>query len=266
MNRIFENEALIVVDKPVNWLTTPAREADDPRPCLGRRLQDELGFRIFPVHRLDFEVSGLVLFAKTAAAHRLAQAWFEGGRVTQNLPCAQRRRPRVAGRVDRVAFAVGQGQAPGVPRGARQGRVDPRPGPAGGRSVALDAGAAHRSVAPIAFRAGRSRVADLGRRALRRGTARARVGHCVARGQLGFRRGGGADGITRGGRGSRSGGLRAKGQPTALCRTRCSLRGPVAARAFCTRRCACGAPRSRSAISGWAWPQRTRGRRRPRRR
>ena len=83
MNRIFENEALIIVDKPVNWLTTPAREADDPRPCLGRRLQDELGLRIFPVHRLDFEVSGLVLFAKTAAAHRLAQAWFEGGRVTK---------------------------------------------------------------------------------------------------------------------------------------------------------------------------------------
>lgn len=78
---VFENEHFAVADKPHGWLSTPAREANDPRPCLGRDLQMRVGVQIYPVHRLDFEVSGLVLFAKTTAAHRESQAWFEHGRV-----------------------------------------------------------------------------------------------------------------------------------------------------------------------------------------
>ncbi|HMN69804.1 MAG TPA: pseudouridine synthase, partial [Bdellovibrionales bacterium] len=73
MNIVFENENLIAVDKPHGWLTTPARSADDPRPCLGRELQAAVGSQVYPVHRLDFEVGGLVLFARTAQAHRVAQ-------------------------------------------------------------------------------------------------------------------------------------------------------------------------------------------------
>jgi tRNA pseudouridine32 synthase / 23S rRNA pseudouridine746 synthase len=75
---LFQSEHWLAVDKPACWLTTPARQgADDPRPCLGRILEKESGARIFPVHRLDFEVSGLVLFALTAEAHRAANGWFE---------------------------------------------------------------------------------------------------------------------------------------------------------------------------------------------
>lgn len=78
---VFENMDLIAVDKPHGWLTTPAREATDPRPCLGRELQAAVGRQIFPVHRLDFEVSGVVLFAKTKDAHTVAQKWFEDGTI-----------------------------------------------------------------------------------------------------------------------------------------------------------------------------------------
>jgi tRNA pseudouridine32 synthase / 23S rRNA pseudouridine746 synthase len=78
---LLETESLLIVDKPHGWLTTPARLADDPRPCLGRSLQKQVGAQIYPVHRLDFEVSGLTVWAKTAAAHRVAQGWFEHARV-----------------------------------------------------------------------------------------------------------------------------------------------------------------------------------------
>jgi len=81
MTILFENEHLIAVDKPVCVLTTPARDKSDPRICLGRDLQDQLKIQIYPVHRLDFEVSGVVLFAKTADAHRIAQKWFENADV-----------------------------------------------------------------------------------------------------------------------------------------------------------------------------------------
>lgn len=81
IRRLFENENWLVVVKPAGWLTTPARAKEDPRPCLGRSLQAEVGQQIFPVHRLDFEVSGLVLFAKNAMAHRIGQKWFEKGEI-----------------------------------------------------------------------------------------------------------------------------------------------------------------------------------------
>lgn len=78
LQTIFQNEHWVLVDKPSEWLTVPGRAGEaDPRPCLGKVLEKESGRRVFPVHRLDYEVSGLVLFALTADAHRLANRWFE---------------------------------------------------------------------------------------------------------------------------------------------------------------------------------------------
>lgn len=74
---VFKNENWAVCDKPHGVLTTPARDRSDPRPCLGLELQKSLRVRIFPVHRLDFEVGGLTLFALNERAHRASQVWFE---------------------------------------------------------------------------------------------------------------------------------------------------------------------------------------------
>ena len=79
---VFENEHLVAADKPAGLLTVPSRLGSaDPRPCLGRALEQKLAIRLWPVHRLDLEVSGLVLFAKTAQAHRTASVAFEERRV-----------------------------------------------------------------------------------------------------------------------------------------------------------------------------------------
>jgi tRNA pseudouridine32 synthase/23S rRNA pseudouridine746 synthase len=78
---VFENEHFAIADKPHGYLCTPARDASDPRPCLGRDLQTRMGHQIYPVHRLDFEVSGLVMFAKTTVSHRESQRWFEHNRI-----------------------------------------------------------------------------------------------------------------------------------------------------------------------------------------
>lgn len=79
---IFQNEHFVAADKPGGWLSVPSRQgASDPRPVLGHELEKQLGCRLWPVHRLDQEVTGLILFAKNAAAHRAANAWFEGHTV-----------------------------------------------------------------------------------------------------------------------------------------------------------------------------------------
>lgn len=72
---IFENANFIACDKPANVLSVPDRFKSD-RPCLGLDLQKQMGLQIFPAHRLDFEVSGLILFAKNSRAHRASQDWF----------------------------------------------------------------------------------------------------------------------------------------------------------------------------------------------
>jgi tRNA pseudouridine32 synthase/23S rRNA pseudouridine746 synthase len=75
---VFENEHFIVVDKDAFVLSVPGREGDaDTRIVLGRLLEKDLRITIYPVHRLDYEVQGLIMFAKNPIAHKAANGWFE---------------------------------------------------------------------------------------------------------------------------------------------------------------------------------------------
>jgi len=71
-------DRVVIADKPSGMLTIPGREgAADPRPCLTRELSALVPGKLWIVHRLDREVSGLVIFARDAEAHRLLNGWFE---------------------------------------------------------------------------------------------------------------------------------------------------------------------------------------------
>lgn len=75
---IFENEHFIIVDKKALVLSVPGRLGEeDDRPVLGRILEKDLQITLYPVHRLDFEVQGLIMFAKTPGSHKAGNAWFE---------------------------------------------------------------------------------------------------------------------------------------------------------------------------------------------
>jgi tRNA pseudouridine32 synthase / 23S rRNA pseudouridine746 synthase len=77
MKIVFENEHFIAAFKPAGWLSVPSRMgAKDARTVLGIELQKTKG-AIFPVHRLDEEVSGLILYAKNSQAHKASQSWLE---------------------------------------------------------------------------------------------------------------------------------------------------------------------------------------------
>lgn len=90
---VWQDDNFVAVDKPAGWLTVPSRyEDEDPRRVLGRELEKSLNVRLFPVHRLDFEVSGLVLFAKNANAHRDAGRWFEQRLVKKTYQALSNRR------------------------------------------------------------------------------------------------------------------------------------------------------------------------------
>lgn len=68
-----------VVNKPSGCLTrAPDRPvAGDDRPVLRVELERELGRKLWVVHRLDFETTGVLLYALNAEAHRRGSLAFE---------------------------------------------------------------------------------------------------------------------------------------------------------------------------------------------
>ena len=71
---LFENDDLIALNKPSGLLSIPDREGKEV--SLKKLLQDKYE-RIFTVHRLDKDTSGLIVFAKNEAAHKHLSVQFE---------------------------------------------------------------------------------------------------------------------------------------------------------------------------------------------
>ncbi|MCU4676699.1 RluA family pseudouridine synthase [Catenovulum sp. 2E275] len=72
---IFEDDSIIVINKPSGLLSNPGR---DPKThdCALTRLQQQYE-QVFLVHRLDCETSGILIFAKTKAAEIHLKKQFE---------------------------------------------------------------------------------------------------------------------------------------------------------------------------------------------
>ncbi len=78
---VYEDEAIVVVNKPPGWLVEPlpGEEAGEAtlRDLLEDRLRDGRRPRPLVVHRIDRDTSGLVLFALTPAARDALKGQFE---------------------------------------------------------------------------------------------------------------------------------------------------------------------------------------------
>ncbi len=78
---LLEDAAVLVVDKPSGIATMPER--DPAVPSVQKELETARGERLFVVHRLDKEVSGCLVFARTAAAHRALSMAFDERKVSK---------------------------------------------------------------------------------------------------------------------------------------------------------------------------------------
>ena len=76
---IFEDESILVVSKPAGLLSVP--DGYDPAvPHLPGVLEPEFG-RLWVVHRLDADTSGIILLARSESAHRRMNEQFEARQV-----------------------------------------------------------------------------------------------------------------------------------------------------------------------------------------
>jgi len=72
---IYSDPEILVVNKPSGLRTIP--DGYDPAlPCLKELLSTEYG-KVWVVHRLDKDTSGVILFARTTSAHRNLNGQFE---------------------------------------------------------------------------------------------------------------------------------------------------------------------------------------------
>jgi RluA family pseudouridine synthase len=110
---------LVAVDKPAGLPVVPARDEAADR-CLRARLEAELGYRLWVVHRLDRDTSGVVVFARDQAAHRVLSLAFERREVAKTYVAfvAGPALPE-CGRIDLPLHAARRGKArparPGEP-------------------------------------------------------------------------------------------------------------------------------------------------------
>src|SRR5437870_1146394 len=72
---VYDDDHLLAVNKPAGALVIPGRGAAEE--SLVEKLSRESGRKLFVVHRLDRDASGLLLFAKDAETHRKLSMAFE---------------------------------------------------------------------------------------------------------------------------------------------------------------------------------------------
>jgi tRNA pseudouridine65 synthase len=115
---LYRDDHLVVVDKPSGMVVHRGWAND--REVAMAVVRDQLGRRVFPVHRLDRGTSGCLLFALDADSARLLQRAFENGAVEKRYLALVRGVPPAEGVIDHPLRRAGG--RPNAPRLAARTR------------------------------------------------------------------------------------------------------------------------------------------------
>ncbi|MCA6071393.1 MAG: RluA family pseudouridine synthase [Endomicrobium sp.] len=77
---IYQNENIVVVNKPAGIIVIPDQRTYENKTLMGI-LQKQLNQKIWVVHRIDRDTTGVLVFAKTPQAHRDISMQFENSKV-----------------------------------------------------------------------------------------------------------------------------------------------------------------------------------------
>jgi len=79
---IYQDDNMLVVNKPAGMLVIPDQHTDETQTLVGI-LKQQLGQKIWVVHRIDRDTTGVLVFAKNAEAHRNLSMQFEHSQVSK---------------------------------------------------------------------------------------------------------------------------------------------------------------------------------------
>ncbi len=98
---IFEDESLIVVNKPNNMLVYPSYFARNIKEkSLIEHLQEQVDNKLYPIHRLDYKTSGVIMMGKNSESVRQVQIQFEEGTTEKTYKALLRGHTSISGKVD----------------------------------------------------------------------------------------------------------------------------------------------------------------------
>lgn len=81
---IYRDADLVAINKPHGLLVHRSFIAADTSEFAVQILRDQIGEKVFPVHRLDRKTSGVLLFALNDRMNRLMQMQFQEGKVEKH--------------------------------------------------------------------------------------------------------------------------------------------------------------------------------------
>ncbi|MDR1941480.1 MAG: RluA family pseudouridine synthase [Endomicrobium sp.] len=79
---LYQDSNIVVINKPSGVLVIPDRHTYENKTLVGI-LKKQLGQKIWVVHRIDRETTGVVVFAKNAQAHKRLSMQFEHSQVSK---------------------------------------------------------------------------------------------------------------------------------------------------------------------------------------
>ncbi|MCW8907551.1 MAG: pseudouridine synthase [Sedimenticola sp.] len=120
---IYRDRHYVAVDKPAGMLVHRTRISEDRRFVL-QTLRDQLGCRVYPVHRLDRPTSGVLLFALSSEAARRLVDRFQQRRVEKRYLAVVRGYLDECGRVDYPLLSEGGVRQPAVTGYRRRATVE----------------------------------------------------------------------------------------------------------------------------------------------
>lgn len=97
---LFEDEHLVAIDKPPGLLVHRSKIDARATDYALQRTRDQLGYRVWPIHRLDKPTSGILLFARSPDIARLASDQFADRAVEKTYTAIVRGWPDPEGRID----------------------------------------------------------------------------------------------------------------------------------------------------------------------
>lgn len=120
---LYRDDALVVIDKPSGLLVH--RSPIDRREThfAVQQLRDQIGRRVYPVHRLDKGTSGALVFALDRATAAALATAFARGSVVKTYLAIVRGWPAALGVIDHALQDVEDACAPGPARKSRVART-----------------------------------------------------------------------------------------------------------------------------------------------
>lgn len=114
---LFEDDRIVAVNKPVGLPTIPGR--GEIGVAVNVEIERRLRKKIFTVHRLDLDASGILVFAKDAETHRLLSLEFEERRAKKEYLVAVLGSMQGSGRIDKPLREFSSGRVAPAPDGKR---------------------------------------------------------------------------------------------------------------------------------------------------